>query len=156
MPKTTSIIYRNYKKKFNVDELICLKKICKKNNHKLYLTNNLKLALALKLNGVYIPSFNKNFNINNFSLPQGFKLLGSAHNLKEMRIKEKQKINYLFISPIFSSKKNKVPLGIYRFNNIIKLSKEKIVCLGGVNNNNIKKIKLIKVTGAAGISFFKK
>lgn len=81
--------------------------------------------------------------------------MGSAHNLKELRIKERQNIKYLFISPLFLSK-NKVPLGIYRFNNMIKLTKRKVICLGGINKFNIKKINFIKPYGIGAISFFKK
>ena len=36
-----------------------------------------------------------------------------------------------------------------------KKTKKKVVCLGGINNNNIKKTKLIKPYGVSGISFFK-
>ena len=126
LSKTTSIIYRNYNKEINFQEIIDLKKICVKTGHEFILSNNLKLALKLKLNGAYIPSFNKDFNIRSFSLPKNFKLMGSAHNLKELRIKERQNIKYLFISPLFLSK-NKVPLGIYRFNNMIKLTKRKVI-----------------------------
>ena len=35
-------------------------KICKLQKRKFYLANNLKLAKKLNLDGVYIPSFNKN------------------------------------------------------------------------------------------------
>ena len=38
--------------------------------------------------------------------------------------------------------------------NLSKKTKKKVVCLGGINNNNIKKTKLIKPYGVSGISFF--
>ena len=61
----------------------------------------------------YIPSFNKNiFRKDNL---KKILILGSAHNLSEIRIKEKQ-VTSLFLSPIFS--KNKQPLGLYRFMNL--------------------------------------
>ena len=50
-----------------------------------------------------------------YSLKKNFKLLGSAHNLREIRLKEHQNINHIFISPLFSSQKNKKCLGIYKF-----------------------------------------
>jgi len=155
LPKTTSIIYRNYNEPNNIDTIIKTKNICKNKGYKLYLANNIKLALKLNLDGAYIPAFNKSFKINSYSLKKEFVLMGSAHNLKEIRTKELQNVNYLFLSPLFLSKKNKKFLGIYRFMNLSKKTKKKVVCLGGINNNNIKKTKLIKPYGVSGISFFK-
>jgi len=59
--KQTVIIYRNYSN-FNVNEKLILKikKKCRKNGIKFYLSNNVKLALKLKLDGAYIPSFIEN------------------------------------------------------------------------------------------------
>ena len=110
---TTSIIYRNYNSKHNLETIIKLKKYCKKAGFKFFLSNNIKLALALKLDGAYIPSFNKNFNHLNYGYDKNFKVIGSAHNLKEIRIKELQKVEAIFISSLF--KRNKNYLGIYKF-----------------------------------------
>ena len=154
LPKTTSIIYRNYNDPNNIGTIIKTKNICKNKGYKLYLANNIKLALKLNLDGAYIPAFNKSFKINSYSLKKEFVLLGSAHNLKEMRTKELQKVNYLFLSPLFLSKKNKKSLGIYRYINLSNKTKKKVVCLGGINKNNIKKTNFIKPYGIAAISYF--
>ena len=71
LDKNIHIIYRNYNNKFNIDDIVKLKKICKLKNRKLFLANNLKLAISHNLDGAYIPSFNKtpiptNFNKKNF------------------------------------------------------------------------------------------
>ena len=81
-------------------------------------------------------------------------IIGSAHNLKQIRIKEKQNISSIIISSLF--KKNKNYLGIYRFNILKKFKKKKIICLGGVNKANMNKIKLLNCDGFAGISYFEK
>ena len=109
----------------------------------------------MNLDGAYIPSFNRNIDHNIYSMKKGFELIGSAHNLNEIREKEKQKIKYVFISPLFYSKKNDSFLGIYRFLKLKKLTFIKTVCLGGININNIKKIKLLNIGAVAGISLFK-
>ena len=80
--------------------------------------------------------------------------MGSAHNIKEIRLKEKQKVSLIFISSIF--KKNKNYLGLNRFINLEKLTKTNIIALGGINKKNIKKLSLTNCVGFAGISFFKK
>ncbi len=155
LPKNTSIIYRNYENPSDENLILKIKNLCKKKSIKFYLSNNIKLAIKLNLDGAYIPSFNRNIEHNIYSMKKGFELIGSAHNLNEIREKEKQKIKYVFISPLFYSKKNDSFLGIYRFLKLKKLTFIKTVCLGGININNIKKIKLLNIGAVAGISLFK-
>ena len=91
--RDTIVVYRNYN--FNgKDEktILKIKALCKKKRIKFYLSNNVKLAIKLDLNGAYIPSFNKKFNHLSYSLKKDFKIIGSAHNLSEIRIKELQKV----------------------------------------------------------------
>ena len=150
--KNTSIIYRNYAKKLDEDEIINLKKYCRKKGMKFYLSNNIKLSIKLKLDGAYIPSFNKNFKHLSYEIKRNFILLGSAHNLKEIKIKEKQMVNEIFISSVFKNNKNY--LGINKFKLISNFSKKKIVALGGISKQNIKLVLLTNSIGYAGISYF--
>jgi thiamine-phosphate pyrophosphorylase len=105
------------------------------------------------LDGAYIPSFNNQTNHLSFSYKKKFLIIGSAHNNKRIKIKEKQGVNIIFLSSIF--KKNKNYLGINRFKLLSKLTNKKIVALGGISNSNLKKLKLTNCYGFAGISFFK-
>jgi thiamine-phosphate pyrophosphorylase len=151
--KQTTVIYRNYSSKSTDEKLILIiKKYCKKKNIKLYLSNNIKLANKLNLDGAYIPSFNKNTEHLAFSYKKNFDIVGSAHNLKEIKIKEKQKVNKIFLSSLF--KKNKNFLGINKFRLLSKLTKKKIVVLGGVSKENVKKLKILDQSEFAGISYF--
>ena len=79
-------------------------------------------------------------------------LIGSAHNLNEIKVKEKQKVKKIFISSIF--KENKNFLGLNKFKIISNLSRIQIVALGGISKKNKKLIKLTKSVGFAGISYF--
>ena len=151
--QSTVIIYRNYSlKKIDEFQIIKIKKYCKKKGLSFLLSNNIKLAIKLNLNGAYIPSFNKNFSHLNYSLKKKFIIVGSAHNLKEIKIKEIQKVNKIFISSLF--KKNKNYLGINKFKNLANLTKKKVVILGGINNKNIRLLKMLTSTEFAGKSFF--
>ena len=151
--KQTVIIYRNYTSKKEDEELILkIKKYCKKKKIKLYLSNNVKLAIKLGLDGAYIPSFNKNTKHLSYSYKKRFNIIGSAHNLKEIRIKEKQKVNEIFISSLF--KKNKNFLGINKYRILTKLTKKNVVALGGISRKNKKKLNLLYQANFAGISFF--
>ncbi len=151
--KTTTFIYRDYKSlKFDVDKILRLKAYLKKKGNKFLLANNFKMALKLKLDGVYLPSFNNKFDHLNYSTYSNFIILGSAHNLKEIKIKELQKVQRIFISSLF--KKNNNFLGINKFKIISRYSKKKIVALGGISKKNIKKLRLLNISGFAGVSFF--
>ena len=154
LPKNTAIIYRNYQIPINVSSILKLKKACKKKNIKFFLSNNTKLAIKLGLDGSYLPSFSKTKKHNAFNLKKDFQIIGSAHNLKEIREKEYQKVDYIFLSPIFLTKKRKNFLGIYKFMNLMKLTDKKIACVGGININNIRKIKMLKLNTIAGIRLF--
>ena len=105
------------------------------------------------MDGVYIPSFNKEFNHLCYAHDKNFKIIGSAHNLKEIRIKELQKVDKIFLSSLF--KKNKNYLGINKFKLLAKLTNINVVALGGISNKNLKKLKLLDCFGFAGISYFK-
>ncbi len=149
----TIIIYRNYKKNYKINEILFLKNYCKKKKLKFLVSNNIKLSIKLNLDGVYFPSFNKDFSHLNYKLKKNFILVGSAHNLKEIRIKEKQNVSEIFISSVF--KKNNNYLGINKFKLISRLSNKEIIALGGISHENIKLVSLSKSIGFAGISFFR-
>ena len=151
--KKTTVIYRNYKTNYNLNEIIYLKNYCKKKKFKFLLSNDVRLSIKLNLDGAYLPSFNKDFSHLNYSFKRGFILLGSAHNLKEIRIKEKQGVSEIFISSIF--KKNLNYLGINKFKIISNFTKNQIVALGGISSENLKLIELTRSVGFAGISHFK-
>ena len=88
----------------------------------------------------------------NYSHKKKFEIIGSAHNIKEIKIKELQKVHKIFLSSIF--KKNKNFLGINKFKLVANLTKKKVVALGGVSRKNINKLKLLKNSEFAGISYF--
>ena len=152
----TVIVYRNYSIiPVNENLIIKIRDFCKKNRKKFYLSNNVKLAIKLDLDGAYIPSFNKKIYTKNYFLNNKFTLIGSAHNYKEITIKEKQGVSLIFLSPIFKTNKNTKYLGIIKFINLSKYTRKPVIALGGINNDNIKSLKLINLYGFAAIKYFK-
>ena len=151
--KQTIIIYRNYLLK-PIDQSLVLKikRYCKKKSIKFYLSNNIKLAIKLDLDGAYIPAFNKSLKHLAYTYKKNFRIIGSAHNLKEIRIKENQNVKKIFLSSLF--KKNKNFLGINRFKLLSKLTLKNIVVLGGISEKNKKKLSLLNQNDFAGISYF--
>ena len=151
---STGIIYRNYNEKNNLNTIIKIKKYCRKRGYKFFLSNNTRLAINLDLDGAYIPSFNKDFRHLSFSKKKKFLIIGSAHNNNEIKIKEKQGVNIIFLSSLFKINKNY--LGINRFKLLSNLTCKKVVALGGITKKNLNKLNLIKCIGFAGISYFQK
>ena len=103
--------------------------------------------------GVYISSTNKNLNLKSTNLKIKFKIFGSAHNLREIKIKELQNTEEVFLSPLFKKKTNQ-QLDIFKYLKLREITKMKDISLGGINTQNLKKLKIIKPFGFAGISYF--
>ena len=151
LKKNISLIYRNYDEKINLIYLKEIRDFCKSKGYKIYLANNLKIAIKLNFDGVYIPSFNKEV-VRKDNLRKNFTILGSAHNITEIREKEKQGVNAIFLSPIFK-KENKKALGLYKFLNLQKLTKIRVIALGGISKKTINRLNLIKINQFASISY---
>jgi len=149
------VIYRNYNSANREAELIKIALACKKKRYQLFVSNNIKLALKVRANGIYIPSFNKDKKFLNFE-KKNFTIIGSAHNQKEIHEKISQKCTAIFLSPIFPVKKSKSNLGIHKFNSLSRANKIHMFALGGINEKNLPKLKMIKTKGFGGISLFKK
>ena len=95
-----SIIYRNDKKIDNFDNLLNFRKKCKLKSIKFYVANNLPLAISLNSDGIYLSSYNKSFyNLNYKKL--NFEIIGSAHNFKEISLKQKQGCSFILLSKLF-------------------------------------------------------
>ena len=155
LKKSINIIYRNYSSRFNTKEILQLVTFCKKQKRKVYISNNLKLALKFNFDGVYIPSFNTISNYKNIP-KKNFEIIGSAHNVKEIIRKEHQGCTKIFLCPIFKTNKDRNFLGTTKFNLIKLFANKDVISLGGINEKNIKKINLCSVVGVAGISWIKK
>tara|TARA_B100000029_G_scaffold466962_1_gene502886 strand:- start:279 stop:842 length:564 start_codon:yes stop_codon:yes gene_type:complete len=149
------IIYRNYEHPEREKELIKIAKACKKKRYKLFVSNDIKLAIKTKADGIYIPSFNKIKRFNN-TKNKNFTILGSAHNQKEIKEKISQNCKAIFLGPAFHVEKRKKFLGINKFNILTRLNNINAFALGGINEKNLSKLRLLNIKGYAGIKMFKK
>ena len=149
------IIYRNYNAKNREKELINIAKACRKSRRQLFVSNDIKLAMKVKAEGIYIPSFNKTKRFANLE-KKNFKILGSAHNQREIQKKISQNCSAVFLSPIFYVEKSKKFLGFHKFNYLSCRNNTNILALGGICEGNIHKLKLLNIKGFGGIRMFKK
>jgi len=153
--KDINIILRNYKIKFNAKDIKKIIKLCHSKKQKIFIANDFKSAFKYNFDGVYLPSFNKINNLKNLSMKKNFKIIGSAHNLREIIVKINQSCSEIFVSPIFKTYKDNY-LNITKFNILNLLNPKTIIALGGLNKKNIKKLKMTKSKGFASISWIKK
>ena len=149
------IIYRNYNDKKREKELVKIARACKKSRNQLFVSNDIRLAIKVKAEGIYVPSFNKTKIFANLE-KKNIKILGSAHSQKEIQKKISQKCSAIFLSPIFNMKKSKRFLGLHKFNYLSHQNNVNILALGGISENNIHMLKLLNIKGFGGIRMFKK
>tara|TARA_B100000963_G_scaffold314072_1_gene292402 strand:+ start:1852 stop:2424 length:573 start_codon:yes stop_codon:yes gene_type:complete len=151
-----SIIYRNNNKIDNLNALVTFRRKCKLKDIKFYVANNNNLAVFLNSDGIYLSSFNKSFSCLHYK-KNNFKLIGSAHNFKEVSLKEKQGCEFVLFSKLFEVNYNKKSpiLGILKFNNFLKISR-KLIPLGGINRENLNQLKNVHSEGFAIMSEVKK
>ncbi len=134
---------------FNTVEAI---NYCKKNQLPFYITDNFKLALQTKANGIFLSAKNKKI------IPKiqklNFEIIGSAHNQIEYYFKKKQGCTLLMLSPIFFNKKyseNKI-LGPIKFNLMSNSWNNNLCALGGISLKTLNKIKLTRASSIAFVS----
>ncbi len=127
-----SIIYRNKNNLEKISDLLNFRRFCKVKSIKFYVANDTKLAVLLNSDGLYISAFNR--SLRSLSLKKSnFKLIGSAHNLREISLKIKQGCKIILFSKLFLVNYDKTApfLGVIKFNNYLKLNKN-LVPLGTV------------------------
>ena len=84
---------------------------------------------------VYIPSFNESYKHLAYSYKKKFSIVGSAHNIKEIRIKKiKMLVKYFYLLYLKKIK-------IFRLNKLkilLKNTNKKVVVLGGISKRILR------------------
>lgn len=146
-----TIIYRNNNTKEPIAEITEFRKKLRARKISFYIANNIKLARKCAADGIYISAYNKKIYHN-------IKVIGSAHNYKEINEKINQNCKIIILSRLFNAqKKNKKSFyGIVKFNLICQKYNIYIIPLGGINEANLLKLKLLNSNGFATLSQIKK
>ena len=151
--KNTKIvfIYRPKYKSEPFQKILKFRKKCNQLKINFFVSNSFKLAKNLKADGLYISAYNK-------QIYRNIKLIGSAHNFKEINEKIKQGCHIVFLSRLFKTnyQNKKNFYGVLKFNLICQKYKVDIIPLGGINNENLLKLNLINSNGFAIMSALKK
>ena len=150
------IIYRKYKKIDKLSDLLEFRRICKAKDIKFFVSNDIKLAIFLKSDGIYLSSYNKSLKFLNYK-KLNFKIIGSAHNFREISVKVNQGCELILLSKLFlvDYDKNSPSLGVIKFNYFFKITKT-LIPLGGIKGHNLNYLKNIPCEGFALLSEIKK
>ena len=150
------LIYRNNKNNDNLNDLFRFRRLCKSKGIKFYIANDIKLAISLKSDGIYLSAFNKKLKFLNFK-KTNFDVIGSAHNFKEISYKIKQGCSSILLSKLFlvDYDKKSPYLGVVKFNKFSRISKI-LIPLGGIKNHNLNHLNNVFCDGFALLSAIKK
>ena len=151
------IIYRNLNLKENIYEIYKFRKKCKLKKIKFFIANNISLAVKLKADGIYLSAYNNSFKCLNLKRIN-FNIIGSAHNLKEIKIKIKQGCSDILISKLFNvdyKKEGKI-FGEVQFNMLTQKRLSSLIPLGGINITNLNKLRSVNCKAFAILSAIKK
>jgi len=146
-----TIIYRSSFETESIDQIIKFRKKLKARKINFYIANNLKIAKKCKADGIYISAYNKNFYKN-------IKVIGSAHNFKEINQKIKQGCKNVFLSRLFKTSYfgKESFYGPIKFNLICQKYPINLIPLGGINNENLLKLNLLSSCAFSSLSEVKK
>ena len=149
-----SIIYRNNSPE-NIEILKKFRLKCKIQRIPFFVANNVDLIKAIKADGLYISAYNKNLKYS--YLRNNFKIIGSAHNIKEINLKKLQGCSEIILSRLFKTTyKNKIDfLGVIKFNLLSKLTNVSLTPLGGINLKNLNNLKNVNCVNIALSSLIK-
>ena len=151
------IIYRNLNIKESLYDLKRFRKRRKLKSIKFYVANDIKLAISLNSDGIYLSSYNKTFKAL-FLKKLNYKIIGSAHNISEIYSKFNQGCSYILFSKLFKVDytKHSPYLGIVKFNKFINSISKNLIPLGGIKASNLSSLKNINSKGFAIMSEIKK
>ncbi len=155
--KKFNIIYRNFKKLENIDDIKKFRKQCKLKQIKFFIANNTKLAVTLNADGLYVSAFNKDLKSLHYK-KSNFSIIGSAHNMKEIKLKILQGCNHILLSKLFKvDYDDKAPhLGIIKFNIFCNKMSKILVALGGIKIEKLNHLRHINCKSIAILSELKK
>ena len=122
--------------------------ICKKYDASYIINDYLNFNSNKYCDGIQLTSNNLK-NIKKFNLDKRYILIGSCHNIDEIKICNNLEINLILISPVYSTS-NKSGIGWKKFKELVDESKIPVFALGGLKYP--EDIENVKINGGVGIA----
>ena len=151
------IIYRNNNNLEKLEDIKKFRKECKLKLIKFFVANDKNLAVLTKADGIYLSAYNKHFSHLNLKR-LNLKIIGSAHNTKEIELKNKQGCYSILFSKLFKVDydKKSPTLGVVKFNRYLNYICKKLVPLGGIKITNLNSLRCINCRSIALYTEIKK
>ena len=153
----SGVIFRHYNIKSRFGLGLDIKKECKKRNLLFIVAGDYSLAHKLNADGLHLPEYMLlNPGIKTMlwrKMPKKL-LTASAHSKNALMKCSALCIDAALVSPVFPTKSHLMqhPLGISKFQTMVKASSIPVYALGGINNNNAARLINSPAIGLAGIS----
>ena len=149
--KTGAILILRRSKNISLKRLKKFALNCKSKRIDLFVANRFKLLSLLKTNRFYVSAWNKKYYKNLRKFNSNIELVGSAHNVNEIKEKIDQGCSQIFLSRIFETKYRlkKGFLGVTRFKLITRRFVSNFIALWGINIKNFNQIKSLNIIGFA-------
>ena len=122
--------------------------ICKKYDASYIINDYSNFSLNKYCDGIQLTSNNLK-EIRKMNLDKRYILIGSCHNIDEIKICNNLEVNLILISPVFSTS-NKTGIGWKKFKELVNESKIPVFALGGLKYPD--DIENVKINGGVGIA----
>jgi len=146
---------KNLSTKEFVIKALKIKVILKPFNVPLIINDRIDIALAVNAEGVHIGQNDIPFELARKIIPQSMLLGLSVENLAQVKEAEAYKVDYLGVSPVFSTP-SKTDItshwGLDGLRELRKVSSHKLIAIGGINASNAESVIKAGADGIAVIS----
>ena len=122
--------------------------ICKKYDASYIINDYSNFSLNKYCDGIQLTSNNLK-EIRKMNLDKRYILIGSCHNIDEIKICNNLEVNLILISPVFSTS-NKTGIGWKKFKELVNESKIPVFALGGLKYPD--DLENVKINGGVGIA----
>ncbi len=157
LPTGSAVIIRHFTRAQKKELCLKIKGLCKKHKVKLLISDDLKLALALRLDGVHFPEQTLKKIAGCGSLKRhrpGFLFTAATHHQRALFWAKRAKIDTALLSPIFPTQSHpgKRHLGCWKFMELTRNHTNPVIALGGVSQKNAQRLSQTQASGFAGIN----
>lgn len=133
-----------------------LKKILAPLNVPLIINDRVDIALVIEADGVHIGQNDMPYILVKKIIPKHLIVGLSIETLEQAKDAEELDVDYLGVSPVFSTPTktnfNKAPWGLEGLKQLKKISKHKLIAIGGINKDNIACVLQAGADGIAVVS----
>ena len=139
-----------------IEKAFELKKILNPFKVPLIINDNVEVALAVKADGIHIGQNDMSFEKVRMLVPESMIIGLSVETIEQAIEAEKYDVDYLGVSPVFSTftkiNFNEKPWGLEGLKKLKSFSKHKLVAIGGINNTNAADVIKAGADGLAVVS----